>query len=119
MRGKATSLKTYTFRAQDVYVSRSKRIRFRRKTYTFYSRYVYVSFGKAIRLALSPSKLPFSNEGCASPREINFGPYSKHPSKASTRTHLAPIKSNIRSDDVASDIVDELPFERGTKKQEG
>ena len=34
--------KTYTFRAQDVYVSRSKRIRFRRKTYTFYSRYVYV-----------------------------------------------------------------------------
>ena len=34
--------KTYTFHAQDVYVSRSKRIRFRRKTYTFYSRYVYV-----------------------------------------------------------------------------
>ena len=34
--------KTYTFRAQDVCVSRSKRIRFRRKTYTFYSRYVYV-----------------------------------------------------------------------------
>ena len=34
--------KTYTFRAQDVYVSRSKRIRFRRKTYMFYSRYVYV-----------------------------------------------------------------------------
>ena len=35
-------VKTYTFRAQDVYVSRSKRIRFRRKTYTFYSQYVYV-----------------------------------------------------------------------------
>ena len=34
--------KTYTFHAQDVYVSRSKRIRFRRKTYTLYSRYVYV-----------------------------------------------------------------------------
>ena len=34
--------KTYTFHAQDVYVSRSKRIRFRRKTYTFYLRYVYV-----------------------------------------------------------------------------
>ena len=36
------AVKTYTFHAQDVYVSRSKRIRFRRKTYTFYSRYVYV-----------------------------------------------------------------------------
>ena len=34
--------KTYTFHAQDVYISRSKRIRFRRKTYTFYLRYVYV-----------------------------------------------------------------------------
>jgi len=72
MRGKATCPKTYTFRAQDVYVSHSKRIRFRRKTYTFYSRYVYVSLGKAIRWALSPSKLPFSTERCTSPQEINF-----------------------------------------------
>ncbi len=74
MRGKSISPKTYTFRAQDVYVSRSKRIRFRRKTYTFYSRYVYVSLGKAIRLALSPSKLPFSTERCTSPQEITFAP---------------------------------------------
>ena len=35
MRGKVTCPKTYTFRAQDVYVSRSKRIRFERKGYTF------------------------------------------------------------------------------------
>ena len=34
--------KTYTFHAQDVYISRSKHIRFRRKTYTFYLRYIYV-----------------------------------------------------------------------------
>ena len=74
MRGKATCPKTYTFRAQDVYVSHSKRIRFRRKTYTFYSQYVYVSLGKAIRLALSPSKLPFSTERCTSPPEITFIP---------------------------------------------
>ena len=40
--------KTYTFRTQGVYVSRSKRIRFRRKTYTFYSRYVYVRTGEGI-----------------------------------------------------------------------
>ena len=50
MRGKATRPKTYTFRAQDV----------------------YVLLVKAICLALSPSKSPFSTERCTSPQEINF-----------------------------------------------
>jgi len=36
-------VKTYTFHAQDVYVSRSKRIRFTRDTYTFRPSRVYVS----------------------------------------------------------------------------
>ena len=101
MRGKATCHKTYTFRAQDVYVSHSKRIRFRCKTYTFYSRYVYVSLGKGIRLALSPSKLPFSTKRCTSPQEVTFIP-AHRTSRAHTRTHLAPTKSHSRSDVVAS-----------------
>ena len=71
------------------------------KTYTFYSRYVYVSLGKAIRLALSPSKLPFSNERYTSPQEITFVP-APHTFQAHTRLHLAPTKRNIRSDVVAS-----------------
>ena len=57
MRGKATRPKTYTFRVQDVYVSRSKRIRFRCKTYTFYSRYVYVATKKGIRSTEKPYAL--------------------------------------------------------------
>ena len=36
------AVKTYTFRAQDVYVSCPRRIRFTLETYTFYSRYVCV-----------------------------------------------------------------------------
>ena len=50
MRGKATCPKTYTFRAQDV----------------------YVSLGKAIRLALSPSKVAFSKELCELERKSYF-----------------------------------------------
>ena len=49
--------KTYTFHAQDVYVSYSKRIRFRRKTYTFYSRYVYVATKQGIRSTEKPYAL--------------------------------------------------------------
>ena len=55
--------KTYTFHAQDVYVSRSKRIRFHRQTYTFCSRYVCVLMKKAIRSARATDEAGTLSEG--------------------------------------------------------
>mgnify|MGYP000845785359 CR=1 FL=1 len=55
--------KTYTFYAQDVYVSRSKRIRFHRQTYTFCSRYVYVLRRKGIRSARATDEARTLSEG--------------------------------------------------------
>ena len=55
--------KTYTFHAQDVYVSRSKRIRFHRQTYTFCSRYVYVLMRKGIRSARATDEAATLSEG--------------------------------------------------------
>mgnify|MGYP001016686849 CR=1 FL=1 len=45
------TVETYTFRAQDVYVSHSKRIRFLLKTYTFCSPNVYVAFQSGYTLS--------------------------------------------------------------------
>ena len=55
--------KTYTFHTQDVYVSRSKRIRFHRQTYTFCSRYVYVLMRKGIRSARATDEARTLSEG--------------------------------------------------------
>ena len=55
--------KTYTFHAQDVYVSRSKRIRFHRQTYTFCSRYVYVLMRKGIRSGRATDEAGTLSEG--------------------------------------------------------
>ena len=49
--------KTYTFHDQNVYVSRSKRIRFRHKTYTFPTQDVYV---------LLERRIPFDRQGYTS-----------------------------------------------------
>ena len=55
--------KTYTFHAQDVYVSHSKRIRFHRQTYTLCSRYVYVLMRKGIRSARATDEVATLSEG--------------------------------------------------------
>jgi len=55
--------KTYTFHAQDVYVLRSKRIRFHRQTYTFCSRYVYVLMRRGIRSARATDEAGTLSEG--------------------------------------------------------
>ena len=55
--------KTYTFHTQDVYVSRSKRIRFHRQTYTLCSRYVYVLMRRGIRSALATDEAGTLSEG--------------------------------------------------------
>ena len=55
--------KTYTFHAQDVYVSHSKRIRFHRQTYTFCSRYVYVLMRRGIRSGLATDEAGTLSEG--------------------------------------------------------
>ena len=55
--------KTYTFHTQDVYVSRSKRIRFHRQTYTFCSRYLYVLMRRAIRSARATDEAGTLSEG--------------------------------------------------------
>ena len=55
--------KTYTFHAQDVYVSHSKRIRFHRQTYTFCSRYVYVLMRRGIRSARATDEAGTLSEG--------------------------------------------------------
>ena len=55
--------KTYTFPAQDVYVSRSKRIRFHRQTYTFCSRYVYVLMRRGIRSGRATDEARTLSEG--------------------------------------------------------
>ena len=55
--------KTYTFHTQDVYVSRSKRIRFHRQTYTFCSRYVYVLMRKGIRSGRATDEAGTLSEG--------------------------------------------------------
>ena len=55
--------KTYTFPAQDVYVSRSKRIRFHRQTYTFCSRYVYVLMRRGIRSGRATDEAGTLSEG--------------------------------------------------------
>ena len=55
--------KTYTFPAQDVYVSRSKRIPFHRQTYTFCSRYVYVSMRRGIRSGRATDEAGTLSEG--------------------------------------------------------
>ena len=55
--------KTYTFHTQDVYVSRSKRIRFHRQTYTFYSRYVYVLMRRGIRSGRATDEAGTLSEG--------------------------------------------------------
>ena len=55
--------KTYTFHAQDAYVSRSKRIRCHRQTYTFCSRYVYVPRRKGIRSARTTDEAGTLSEG--------------------------------------------------------
>jgi len=55
--------KTYTFHAQDVYVSCSKRIRFHRQTYTFCSRYVYVLMRRGIRSGRATDEAGTLSEG--------------------------------------------------------
>jgi len=55
--------KTYTFHTQDVYVSRSKRIRFHRQTYTFCSRYVYVLMRRGIRSGRATDEAGTLSEG--------------------------------------------------------
>ena len=55
--------KTYTFHTQDVYVSRSKRIRFHRQTYTFCSRYVYVLMRRGIRSGRATDEARTLSEG--------------------------------------------------------
>ena len=55
--------KTYTFHTQDVYVSRSKRIRFHRQTYTFCSQYVYVLMRKGIRSGRATDEAGTLSEG--------------------------------------------------------
>ena len=87
--------KTYTFHAQDVYVSRSKRIRFHRQTYTFYSRYVYVLMGRGIRsgLATDEAGTLSKGEGRAKVQALGEGRsglpagkgYSKPPAGATRR----------------------------------
>ena len=87
--------KTYTFPAQDVYVSRSKRIRFMPKTYTFCSRYVYVLMRRGIRSgrATDEARTLSEGEGRAKVQALREGSidllasegYSKPPAGA-TRT---------------------------------
>ena len=55
--------KTYTFHTQDVYVSRSKRIRFHRQTYTLCSRYVYVLMRRGIRSGRATDEAGTLSEG--------------------------------------------------------
>ena len=55
--------KTYTFYAQDVYVSRSKRIRFHRQTYTLCSQYVYVLMRRGIRSGRATDEAGTLSEG--------------------------------------------------------
>ena len=55
--------KTYTFHAQDVYVSCPRRIRFHRQTYTFCSRYVYVPRRKGIRSGRATDEAGTLSEG--------------------------------------------------------
>ena|GEM_PF-3653431 len=52
----------------------------------------------------STLKVALFKRTCTSPQEIKFS-LPLAPSKAPTRTHLASTKSNIRSDDVASDMI--------------
>ena len=66
-------VKTYTFRAQDVYVLHSKRIRFRRKTYTFCPPNVYVRTRKGIRSDESPYKLSPCVTGEGKGKTWSFG----------------------------------------------
>ena len=65
--------KTYTFHAQDVYVSRSKRIRFHRQTYTFCSRYVYVLMRRSIRSARATDEAATLSEGERQSKGASFG----------------------------------------------
>lgn len=106
MRAKASCPKTYTLPTQDVYVLLARRIPFGQQGYT--------SSDSAVEVTLSQRKICLSSSK-------NIHPLPKLLPRGISTPHLAPTKSNIRSDVVASDIafnlfLDHLP--EGRRSQE-